>query len=90
MLVAWVNLTKGCNVATHSHESEQIAIVLSGRVRWIIGAEGSTDRYEVEMGGGEAMVLPSNVPHGVVALEDTEIIDVLSPPGAMGVDSQRD
>lgn len=29
-----------------------------------------------------------NFPHGVDALEDTLIIDLLSPPGAMGIDSQ--
>lgn len=88
MLVARVHLEKGCHVATHSHESEQIAIVLSGRVRWGLGAEGSPERREVEVCGGEVMVLPSNVPHSVDALEETEIIDVLSPIGPMGVDSQ--
>lgn len=90
MLVAWVNLTKGCHVASHQHESEQIAIVLSGKARWTLGTEGTAECYQVETGGGEVMVLPSNFPHGVDALEDTEIIDVLSPPGAMGVDSQRE
>jgi len=86
MLVANINLTKGCHVNPHQHESEQIAIVISGHVRWTIGAEGA--QRQVEMRGGEVMVLPSNVPHGIDALEDTHIIDVLSPPGAMGVDNQ--
>jgi quercetin dioxygenase-like cupin family protein len=88
MLVARVFLEKGCQVATHNHESEQIAIVMSGHVRWGIGVEGSPERREIEMRGGEVMLLPSNVFHSVDALEDTEIIDVLSPPGAMGIDSQ--
>lgn len=88
MLVAKVSLEKGCHVNTHHHESEQIAIVVSGHVRWGIGAEGSPERKEVEMRGGEVMLLPANVPHSVDALEDTEIIDVLSPPGPMGVDRQ--
>lgn len=90
MLVARVRLEKGCKVATHFHDSEQIAIVLSGRVRWGLGAEGSPERRELEMKGGEVMLLPSNVPHSVDALEDTEIIDVLSPVGLMGVDRQAD
>ncbi|MEA2554578.1 MAG: hypothetical protein QOJ65_2754 [Fimbriimonadaceae bacterium] len=89
MMVARVHLEKGCHVATHFHESEQIAIVVSGRVRWGLGGEGTPERREVEMRGGEVMLLPSNVPHSVDALEDTEIIDVLSPVGPMGVDSQR-
>ncbi|MBI1755861.1 MAG: cupin domain-containing protein [Fimbriimonas ginsengisoli] len=88
IMAARVLLEKGCQVATHSHPSEQLAMVMSGRVRWTIGAEGDPDRRELEMGGGEAIMLPSNILHAVEALEDTEIIDILSPPGAMGVDSQ--
>lgn len=88
MLVARVFLDKGCHVATHFHESEQIGVVISGRVNWTIGADDSPDQYTVELRGGELMVVPSNVPHAVDALEDTEIIDILSPPGKMGVDSQ--
>ena len=89
MMLANVTLHKGCRVASHFHESEQLACVMSGRVRWGIGAEGSADYREFEMGGGEVMVLPSNVPHSVLALEETHIIDVLSPPAAMGIDNQR-
>ena len=88
MLVAKVNLTKGCDVHTHHHVSEQMAVILSGHVRFTIGEEGSPERREIEMRGGEVMCLPSNVPHAVFALEDTEIIDILSPPGKMGVDHQ--
>jgi quercetin dioxygenase-like cupin family protein len=90
MLVARVSLKKGCLVTTHHHDSEQIAMVQSGHVRWNIGADDAPERYELEMRGGEVLVLPSNVPHGIMALEDTEIIDVLSPAGAMGIDSQKD
>lgn len=88
MLLANVVLHAGCRVASHFHESEQLACVLSGRVRWGLGAEGSPEYREVEMGGGEVMVLPSNVPHSVLALEETHILDVLSPPAAMGIDNQ--
>src|SRR5437016_5389412 len=88
VMVAKVRLIKGCHVETHFHESEQIAIVVSGRVRWGIGATDNGGSREVEMGGGEVMMLPSNLPHSVEALEDTEIIDILSPVGLMGVDRQ--
>lgn len=84
MLVANVKLDKGCVVAVHQHASEQIAIIVSGHVCWTV------DGQELEMRGGEVLVLRSNVPHGVLALEETHIIDVLSPPGAMGVDNQRE
>lgn len=81
-LVASVELEQGCVVAVHSHASEQIAVMLSGRARWTVGGE------EFEMRGGQALLLPANVPHGVVALEPTKIFDVLAPPGPMGVDRQ--
>ncbi len=90
VLLARVRLDKGCHVALHQHESEQIAYVVSGRVRWTLGAEGTPERRQVETGAGEVVVLPSLFPHGVDALEDTLIIDLLSPPGAMGIDNQRD
>jgi len=84
MLLAKVHLAKGCKVAMHSHESEQMAIILSGHVRWTLGGDSPREQ---EMKGGELIHLPSNVPHGVEALEDTEVLDVLSPVGPMGVDS---
>ncbi len=73
-------------VAVHEHESEQMAVVVSGRVRWTIGE----DRIEVEMGGGEVLQLPSWVWHGVTALEDTIFFDILSPPGPRGIDANSD
>lgn len=84
MLAARVVLRKGCEVKVHSHPSEQIAMVMSGRVRWTLGEEGRLE----EVGPGQVVHLPANIPHGVFALEDTLIFDILSPPGAMGVDSQ--
>jgi quercetin dioxygenase-like cupin family protein len=87
MLVAKVRLDAGCHVALHQHVSEQMAILIAGRVRWTIGENGSEDQYTIEMKGGEMLHIPSNAWHGVDALEDSDIIDVLSPPGLMGVDS---
>src|SRR5690349_14645023 len=71
MLVARVNLKKGCDVHTHHHASEQIAVMVSGHVRWGLGEGGSKDFREVEMRGGQVMWLPANVPHSVYALEDS-------------------
>jgi quercetin dioxygenase-like cupin family protein len=81
MLLARVHLEKGCVVPQHRHVSEQFAVVLSGHVRWTV------DGNEIDMRGGEVLLLPSNVEHGLITLEDTEIIDILSPPGPMGVDA---
>lgn len=89
ILLADVQLKAGCHVDLHNHESEQIAYIVSGKVKWTLGAEGSPERREVVLGGGSILHLPSNFPHGVDAIEDTHIIDLLSPPGEMGVDRQR-
>lgn len=88
MLLARVHLKKGCKVALHHHESEQMAYVLTGRVKWGLCQPGTAERDEFEMSGGEVLHLPSNLPHEVEALEDTLILDVLAPVGPMGVDSQ--
>lgn len=89
VLIARIRLEKGCVVDVHSHASEQIAVVESGHVRWTLGSTDGPETRELEMRGGEVLELPSNVPHGLVALEDSEIIDVFSPVAAMGVDRQR-
>ncbi len=88
MLWAYINLDKGCHVAMHSHENEQIGFVISGRVLFRLGEEGSPGYREVIVEGGSVVHLPSNLPHGVDVLEDAVILDVLSPPGPMGVDKQ--
>ena len=88
MLWAYVDLSKGCEVAMHEHESEQIAFVISGGVIWRLGDPDSSDYREQEVEGGSVVHLPGGFPHGVRALEDTVILDVLSPPGEMGVDRQ--
>ena len=79
-LVARVRLETGCQVPLHQHASEQIAVVVSGKLLWNVGGE------ELIAQGGEVLVLPPNVPHSVTALEDSEVFDILSPVGPMGVD----
>jgi len=88
ILLAMIELEKGCTVALHHHPNEQIAFVISGHVRWGIGVPGTPDRREFEMHGGEVLHLPSNLPHEIETLEDSQILDMLSPPGPMGVDQQ--
>lgn len=84
MLAARVVLHPGCIVEVHQHESEQMSIIVSGKIKWILGEE----RREVIVEGGSILHLPSNFPHGVVAIEETLIYDVLSPAAPMGIDKQ--
>ena len=79
-MISRVFLKKGCDIPTHAHENEQIAMVVSGKVRFGLGAEGSTGRKDLIVGADEVLHLPSNVPHSCYAIEDTLIYDVFSPP----------
>jgi len=72
-MVAQVFLAKGCVVPVHQHESEQISYIIDGALKFEL--EGK----EIVVGKGEVLVIPSNVPHKAVALEDTLDIDVFSP-----------
>jgi quercetin dioxygenase-like cupin family protein len=72
-MVAQVFLAKGCVVPTHQHDSEQISYVIEGALKFEL--EGK----EIVVGKGEVLVIPSNVPHKAVALEDTLDLDVFSP-----------
>lgn len=87
MMLSRVFLHKGCDVPTHSHENEQISCIMSGKVRFGIGAVGSSDRREVTLGEDQVLHLPPNVPHSALALEDSLVLDLFSPPSqTTGID----
>jgi quercetin dioxygenase-like cupin family protein len=77
MMLAHVYLKKGSVVPRHAHHNEQLTYVLEGALRFSIGADGAE---EIIVRAGEVLVIPSNVPHEAVALEDTLDVDVFSPP----------
>ena len=70
--VSRLSFDKGSGADVHQHPEEQVMYVLSGRLRVTCGDE----TYEV--GPGEATFNPSNVPHGVTALEDVVVLSVKS------------
>lgn len=72
-MLAQVYISKGGVVPTHHHESEQISYILEGALKFEL--EGR----EVVVRKGEVLLIPSNVPHSAVALEDTVDLDVFSP-----------
>ena len=74
MMIAQLVLNKGCVVPEHSHENEQITYILSGALKFNLSGK------EVIVREGEVLVIPSNVVHGAVALEDTLDVDIFSPP----------
>jgi len=74
MTVARMHLQKGCLVPEHSHHNEQLSMVEQGSLRFKLGSD------ERVLGAGEVLRIPPNVPHSVVALEDSIAVDLFSPP----------
>lgn len=77
MMIAQVLLKKDCVVPKHQHENEQISYVVSGSLRFLLGEEQD---QEVIVRAGEVLVIPSNLPHCAIALEDTVDVDIFCPP----------
>lgn len=75
MMVTQINAKKGALVPLHHHEAEQIILVLKGQIRGTTGKEAPQ-----VIGPGGIWVVPSNMPHRVEYVEDTEAIEVVSPP----------
>ena len=77
MMLAHVYFKKGDDVPQHSHENEQLTYILEGALHFWFGPAGS---QELTVRAGEVVVIPSNVPHRALALEDTLDVDIFCPP----------
>ena len=73
MTLAQITLGAGAVVPEHAHPNEQIATVVSGRVRFVVGGE------ERVVGPGESVLIPGNVPHRVDVLEESVVLDAFAP-----------
>jgi quercetin dioxygenase-like cupin family protein len=72
-MLARLVLKKGSFVPPHKHVSEQLSSVLTGSLEFKIG------RKSIIVGPGQVLVIPPNVVHSALALEDTDAIDAFSP-----------
>ena len=77
MMIAHVYFKKGDDVPRHSHANEQITYILEGALHFWLG---SHDERDVIVRAGEVIVIPSNLLHRALALEDTLDVDVFDPP----------
>jgi quercetin dioxygenase-like cupin family protein len=72
---------KGSGAKPHHHPSEQIIMVLKGKLRMRIGNEVG------DLGPGEAALIPGNQEHEQMALEDgTRFVSFKTAAGAQPVD----
>jgi quercetin dioxygenase-like cupin family protein len=77
VMIAHIYLKKGSVVPKHEHHNEQITYILSGALRFRLGANGEQD---VTVRAGEVLTIPPNLPHTAEALEDTVDVDIFDPP----------
>ncbi len=70
-----IKAKKGVHIDMHYHEAEQIILVYKGKVKVRTGKEPAPR----EIGPGDIWVVPSNCPHGVDYVEDTEALEIVSP-----------
>ncbi len=68
-----VNLEEGVVVPVHSHPHEQWTFILSGQMEFTLDGEKQL------LTQGMGAYIPSNAPHGAVAVTSCTIIDVFTP-----------
>jgi quercetin dioxygenase-like cupin family protein len=74
LMAAFMNFKKGFAVPMHQHENEQLTYCISGVMQFTF-----PDR-EITLREGEVLLIPGNMPHSAVMVEDTVEADFFSPP----------
>lgn len=64
---------KGATATRHSHVNEEYALITSGALKFTF------DDREVVANAGDFLVIPANVPHTMVALEDAVLVEFFAP-----------
>jgi quercetin dioxygenase-like cupin family protein len=73
LMAVRVEAPTGAVAPSHSHPHEQMALIVTGRVRFHSGGE------TFDAGPGEVVHFPSSVEHGAEMLEDSVFYDIFHP-----------
>jgi quercetin dioxygenase-like cupin family protein len=73
LMMVCVKFRRGSIGSVHKHSHRQVTYVESGSFEVQIGSEKKV------LTGGDCYFIPPNVPHGVIALEDSSLVDVFTP-----------
>ena len=74
VMLTYFEVQPGAVFETHTHESEQITMVLEGELFF------NTEEGEIAVGPGEVIAFPSNVPHGTFTkTKSARAVDAWSP-----------
>ena len=77
-MLARIVLKKGAVVPEHHHFHEQISHVVEGALLFRTAREGAGSEATVR--AGEILCIPPHLPHAVVAIEDSVVLDIFNPP----------
>lgn len=73
MTFGLVEIKAGSNLPVHQHPHEQITYIAEGQL------DMNIDGQHCPLTAGMYYIIPSNVPHGAVAVTDCKVIDVFNP-----------
>lgn len=73
MTLSFVDISKGSQLAEHSHPHEQITYVMEGELEMFIGGE------KMLLTPGMIHVIPGNTPHSAYAHTDVKVLDAFHP-----------
>lgn len=74
MFVLW-HFAAGLHVPPHRHANEQFAYMIRGKMEFRLGDERRTVTAP-----GEILLVPGNVEHEAWFPEETDVVDIFSPP----------
>ena len=73
-MIVWWRMKAGVHAAAHRHPHEQMFWMVSGRMEFRMGNAKRT------CVAGDVGVIPGGIEHEAWFPEDTEVVDVFSPP----------
>ncbi|WP_236674481.1 cupin domain-containing protein [Paraburkholderia hospita] len=85
IMIGQVMLRRGDVVPEHTHPNEQFTFVVEGAMHFWLG-----DNIDgVIVRAGEVIVIPSDMTHRAIVLEDTLEYDIFNPPRTDWMDAQN-
>ncbi len=76
MTIARIYFKDGFLVPMHSHHNEQITQVISGVLKFRLGKDGGE---AIDVGPGQVIVIPANLPHEALVVGDVVEMDMWAP-----------
>ncbi|WP_202076577.1 cupin domain-containing protein [Caldalkalibacillus salinus] len=73
LMMMEVHFEKGAQGYKHQHVHEQMSYCLKGKIAFTIDGE------ETVISEGETLYIPSDAVHGVIALEESALLDTFTP-----------